>query len=460
VTEISLFRTLVSILGNRRSFANQAGVTFEGERDLYCTLGYKPELSTHDYWSRYRRNAVAARVVEAYPKSTWRGTGTVIETTDPSIETEFEQAWDELDTRLSIWPTFMKADILAGLGRFSVILLGAPGTLSSPLTRVNTQELAVLSCFSEKDVHIKTWEGSLASPRYGLPTAYTFARLDPSALGPTIRTTGDTEVHWSRVIHVADGLLDDHVYGQPRLERVWNLLDDLEKITGAGSEAFWLRAHQGYAIEVDKETRLTPDDVTKLQEETEAFVNQIQRYFRLRGAKVNVLGSDVANFDRNVDSVISQISSGTGIPQRILMGSERGQLASQQDRVNWAERVQDRRTEFAAHICVRQFVDRLISLGTLPEPQSYEPWWPQIYDLSDNEQADIGLKYTQMNQINGGIEDPDKLIWTSDEIRYRSFGAPPMPQSNRKPTKVQQAKLDKQKQPVQQPFGRPKVVNE
>jgi hypothetical protein len=236
----------------------------------------------------------------------------------------------------------------------------------------------------------------------------------------------EKEVHWSRIVHVADGCLDDHVYGQPRLQRVWNLLDDLEKVTGAGSEAFWLRAHQGYHFDLDKEVELDDTAETQLSDEVDEFVNNIRRAVRTRGVKLTSLGSDVANFDRNVDSIITQISSGTGIPKRILVGSEQGQLASEQDRVNWAERVQDRRNEFAGPTVVRQFVDRLIEHGALPEPSDYDVRWPQIFDLSDDERAKIAVKYAEINQKAG------KIVVTVDEIRDLTLGLGALPEEARK----------------------------
>jgi hypothetical protein len=398
-----------------------AGLTFEGARDVFEALGYKKELSNEDYRARYERNSVAARVVEAFPKSTWRGDGLeLIENPDPNTETPFETAWNSFAKKLNVQTIFKRADILAGLGRYSTVLIVAPGKLSSPLpTSLKPEEVLSLACFAEDEAKIKEFQKDPLKPRLGLPLSYNLKRLDPDNMI-------EKEVHWSRIVHVADGCLDDHVYGQPRLQRVWNLLDDLEKVTGAGSEAFWLRAHQGYHFDLDKEVELDDTAETQLSDEVDEFVNNIRRAVRTRGVKLTSLGSDVANFDRNVDSIITQISSGTGIPKRILVGSEQGQLASEQDRVNWAERVQDRRNEFAGPTVVRQFVDRLIEHGALPEPSDYDVRWPQIFDLSDDERAKIAVKYAEINQKAG------KIVVTVDEIRDLTLGLGALPEEARK----------------------------
>lgn len=296
------FRALSALVARSR-LAQVAGLTFGGERDVYQALGYKRELEPKDYFFRYKRNSVAGRVVEAFPRGTWRGFGELIEVEDPETITPFEKAWDELNTRLRIWPTFLRLDILVGLGRFGVLLIGGPGTPSQPLPKsLNPEEILFLTPFAESDVKISTFDNNFNSPRYGLPLDYEISGLDLN------NETRATKVHFSRILHVADGALDTEVYGLPRLERVWNNLDDLEKVVGAGSEAFWLRAHQGYQFNIDKETRLDPEGEQNLKDEVDEFVNGIKRAVKTRGVDLQVLGSDVAMFDNNVNSIIDRKS--------------------------------------------------------------------------------------------------------------------------------------------------------
>jgi hypothetical protein len=397
---------------SRAALASYLGKTFGGNRDLYNALGYDRDLSPAKYRFRYRRNSVAARVIEAFPKGTWRGSRVeLIENEDPTVITPFEKAWIDLSTRLSIWPTLMKADILAGLGQYAVVLLGGPGELKSSLPRtVNPENLVFLSVYSQENAVIKTFEDRTSSERYGQPLIYELKGLKT-------RDTGSTPVHWSRIIHIADGTLDEPMYGTPRLERVWNLLDDLEKITGAGAEAFWLRAHQGYQFDLDPEIELDSAGEKALSDEADEFANGLRRIVRTRGVKLNALGSDVADFNSNVLSVVAQISSGTGIPQRILLGSEQGQLASEQDRVNWSERVQDRRTEFAGPAVVNQLVNRLIKFKVLPEPQ--QEWiirWPRVFDLSEGERIKLAQGVADVNQKF------KKEVVLANEVRDLYFG--------------------------------------
>src|SRR6266702_1307485 len=441
---VEKLRNLASLMTVRREFASIFGTTFGGKRDLYETLGYTRILKIQDYRLRFRRNAVAGRVIEAHPKATWRGGGEIIEDLDPNTETTFEKAWDDFAKRLKIWRIFARADMLGGFGQHSTILIGAPGALNTPLNSVKSpDDIAYLKPYMQDRLSIKELDTDPTSPRFGLPDMY-LLRGTPREFSlvqePVPLTVGMTDVHWSRCLHVCDDL-EDAIYGLPRLERVWNLLDDLEKVTGGGAEAFWMRANPGYQFDLDKEIELTPEKEKELEEQVDKLVHNMQRVVRTRGVKVETLGSDVANFANPAASIIAQISAGTGIPQRILMGSERGELASTQDRDNWFDQIVDRRDQFAVPNVINPFVDRLIEIGALPKPKQYQVRWSQLKSLDDGQKADLGIKYATVNKYQG------ETVITSDEIRDKCYGLPPL-SAEEKAAELEKMKLKKPALPI------------
>lgn len=405
----------------RSQLASRAGMTFGNERDLFEALGYKRELRLEDYRERFERNGIAARCVDALPKATWRNGAEIIEDDDPETTTDFEQMWKDFQTRLNVWSILLRADILAGLGQYSVVLIGAPGDMSEPLEKVNIDDILYLSPFSEKDASIETIIENKDDPRFGMPETYKFDRTAPSTTSRGTRIKGATSkrIHWSRVLHIADGVLDEQIYGIPRLKNIWNYLDDLEKVGGSGAEAFWLRVHQGVQFDVDKDLEMNATELQELKDQVEEFSHGLRRHMRTRGMDINVLGSDVANFSQPIDSILSLISGSTGIPKRILVGSEMGQLASTQDRNNWHERIEDRRTEYADPWVIRPFIDRLIKLGALPKAE-YEVRWPHITKMDEKERADVAVKLAGVNRAIG-----DTVI-TAPEIRDRILQLPPL----------------------------------
>jgi hypothetical protein len=414
-------RDLTTALLFRSRLANTAGHTYGGKRDLYRALGFQRELQPADYRSRYRRNAVANRIVKAFPLATWRG-GEVIEDADAKTDTAFEQAFIDLDTRLKVWDTFKKADVLAGIGRYAIILIGAPGPLDTPLESCSAEEIVYLTPFAEEDATIQSFDIDIKSSRFGMPEYYTVKRTSMKSTDSINTATIGRRVHWTRCLHVADGLLDDRIYGEPRLECVWNDLDNLEKIAGGGAEAFWRRADQGTQFDLDPTLDVSDDQKKALKDQLEEYEHGLRRYILSRGMKVKSLGSDVADIKSNVEAIVTLISTGCGIPQRVLMGSEQGKLAAKQDRANWDNRVTDRQNEYAGPCVVRPFVERLIGFGAIPEPKN--PAWhvtfSNISTMDDEQRAEVAKSWASLNNLMA-----DTVV-KPNEIRERVLLLPPL----------------------------------
>lgn len=439
-------RDLTSALMFRSKLANLAGKTFGGKRNLYKALGYQRELSPSDYRSRYRRNEVANRIVKALPKATWRGDVSIVEDKDPNKETTFEKAFELLDQRLKIWDKFQRADILAGIGRYAIILIGAPGRMEDPLENCTADEIAYLTPFAEEDAMIAEYEVDVNSPRFGLPLFYYVKRTTMTSNTAINSATIGRRVHWTRCFHVSDGLLDDNIFGEPRLECVWNRLDDLEKVAGGGAEAFWRRADRGIQFDVDPTIDFTGADGetstahADTKKQIEEYQHDLRRDLFTRGIKINELGSDVADFKSPVDSIMSLISAGCGIPQRVLMGSEQGKLAAKQDRASWDNRVTDRQHDWAEPCVVRPFVQKMIDLGALPEPEAdeFSMNWSSITTMDDEQRATIAGQWAALN-------DHGERIVTADEIRQNVLKLGPL--------------QDIEQQSIPMPTSTPKVAS-
>ncbi len=395
--------------------------TFGGRRNVAKSLGYKPFLDVADYRSRFARNEVANRVVKALPKATWKGGAEIIEDVDPNTETPFEAAWNDLAERLKIWSKFLQADVLSGIGHYAILLIGAPGNLDSPLETATSEDIAYLQAFCEDDALISEYEIDITSPRFGLPKFYMVNRTNMSSPTSINSAVVGRRVHWSRILHMADGLLDDNVFGEPRLKCIWNRLDDLEKVAGGGAEAFWRRADAGTQFDLDPTLDVDEPAKQAMKDQIEGYEHDLQRLLTTRGVTIKQLGSDVADFSNSVNSIISLISAGTGIPQRVLMGSEQAKLASQMDRSNWDERVEDRRKDYAAPHVVRPFIDRMIELGVLPKPvDGYDVIWTLVRVLDDGQRAEIAAKWAALNSAAG------ETVVLPDEIRQRVLGLVPL----------------------------------
>ncbi len=399
-------RNATSVEIERYWFSQRYGLTFDGRRDLNFIYGHPKVLTPEDYEAKYERGGIAKRIVEALPKATWRGGGELIEDEDLDAFTEFERSWDALDTRLHVWPILQELDILAGLGRYAVLVIGAAGKDSEQeLPRgKGPDDVLWLTPYGERSVSIEKFDTDSFSKRFDLPLLY---KIKFST------SQGDVErkFHWTRVIHVADGKLGG-LYGPPRLRAPWNYLDCLEKVVEGVSEATSQRADPGLNLKIDPTIPYDEQEEILLREQIERRRIGMQRDLTTRGVDVQQLSLSVASMQSNVDSLVGLLAATCEIPQRLLMGSERGQLASQQDDQNWNSHVSDRRASHAGPAVVHPLIDRLIEYNYLVKPMDpYRVQWPDIKERSDDQRAEIANKYAAINQKN------PQIVYEADEIR-------------------------------------------
>jgi hypothetical protein len=481
-----------SLLSDRQAFAHSHNLTFYDpitgayRRDLFAQLGYAPHafLKFVHYLARYERGGIAERIVDAYPDATWSAGARVVEDPDPSTETTFESAVRELFNRLGVWSRFLRADRLCGLGRYAVLLIGAKGDFASELPEnLGPDGISYLTPLPEVRAEVETYydrREDRHNPLYGQPRLYKCRLGAPSRDGSMVNGAAGTEsvsVHHTRILHIADGLLDNEIFGRPRLRAVWNYLDDLDKVIGGGAEAAWKRMDPGMQVNVDPEMPFPPAEQAALKDEITEYLNGLRRVIRTRGTDVNLLSTTVAGFGPNADSIIKVISATTGIPYRILTGSEMGQLASAQDRLNWADRITERRRTFATRL-IRDFVTRLVTHGALPAPaekdatqkgkgavpiadggDDFTILWPEVGDIDNVTKADIIGKIAAANQALFIAGQPP--IMTPDEMRRVFLALGPMKEEDIPPTKyeLEREKLDatlklkEQQAPTGQPTG-------
>jgi len=402
-------RLYESALSTRARLAAQHGQAFGGKRDYYETLGYDKVLDAEKYHLRYERQDIASRIVNAYPDETWRLEPTVFED-ETDNDTPFELAWKDLVKRLRVFHHLHRADILACLGRFSVLFLGFNDVssiqgLQSPVSRREGRTVNFLSGYSERHVAVIELDNNISSPRFGLPLFYEidFDRGGTDGqVRPQIQSSiGRQKVHWERLIHIADDVLEDDVYGIPKLRPVYNLLDDLMKVIGGGGETFWRNARKDLLIEVNSDAHLTASEREAMSDRVEEYMHDYQRFLGLEGATGKALPVEVASPEAHFKCIMQLISGTTGIPSRVLLGSERGELASSQDAVNWAQQNMSRQRSYAEPTVLRSFIDRLIATRVLLTPregvEGYSVEWQPLLTEDESEKA------TRIMQLTSAI---------------------------------------------------------
>lgn len=363
---------------SRLQLANRAGIRFDGMRKYYDVFGYKTKLEDEDFLAKYLRQDIASRIVDAPPGATWSNPPTIKE------EGDIKTAWEGLVVEHDLWATLYRADRLARLNRFSILLFGFDDGASF-IRQVgdNAKEILYVRALGSRMVKEVKFNKDERNRRFGLPETYKITLDDPAQkviMGDNsiVKSTKSLEVHWSRTVHIVDNALEDTIVGNPIMEKCFNLLDDLLKVSGGTSENFWLTANRGMQADIDKDMEIDPADAEALSDEIDEYMHQLRRFIRTRGVKLNVLESDTPRPKEIYDMIMGLLSGTTGIPRRILLGAEAGQLASEQDRANWAERIEERRKLFAEPVILKPVMTMFQDAGLVPEGE-YEWDWPSAF---------------------------------------------------------------------------------
>ena len=437
------FMANASLITERQNALGTFGQQYAGNRDVPKAAGYTMERNFSDYSGKYNFQDIAKRIVEAPGDATWSDPPTLLD--GDSSDTEFIKTWkllvnfgrdttNEIHDQKNIWHYCRRIDHLSGVGRYGGLVVGVNDrqfNFALPLKRNATdkiEDFLYLSPYDEANIEIESLGTDPSDRRYLLPEMYSItASSDLNQISDNDLTAGGSgvKIHWTRVIHVAEGLGNNEIFGTERLKAVYNLLDDNLKVTAATGESAWQMMSKGL-IASTKDGFTLPTDTTNIRETMETFMNELTRVLELQGMDVTLTEGSIVDPTGVIKSIISLISATTGIPQRILLGSEAGHLASDQDEKAWAKKIMSRQINFAETIILRPLISRLIYVGILPPPESgsYTVSWPNQLILTDLEEADKNQK--DMGALASGV-GPDKLPlvtflkivlgWSDDEVQ-------------------------------------------
>jgi len=400
----------------------------DSDRDIEKELGYPQSISPQQYQWMYERNEIAQRVVNFFPDNCWAVDPEIYDS-DEQVGTPFEKKWKELDEDFSLLHYLHRVDRDSGIGRFGILLIGIDDGLGleKPAKGLNEKgekdesveerKLLFVRSFPETLVEISKFEEDNKSPRYQQPKEYTIKFATESSESASTQPTQSVQVHWSRVIHVADGRGSSEVYGTPRMRPVYNRLLDLRKLLGGSAEMFWKGAFPGYSFEVNPEfvAQAGLDDTETgkafkdaMRSEMYNYSEGLQRYLGLLGVNAKSLAPQVADPEKHVLMQFRSIAVSLGVPFRVFMGSEQGSLASSQDIRTVHKVLRRRNKQYVNPMELRPFVRRLVDLGVLPTPEEdrFKIYWPDFDTSTEQDKADVADKLTTAMQkyMTGQVE--------------------------------------------------------
>lgn len=419
---------------HRRTSGNQ----IDPRRNFGEECGWPERIATKDYFDMHERNDYANRVNTIYPDECWAVAPDVYETDRPR-NTDFEKdvlammEHDEegvpVDPETNLRLYWHMADIRSGIGGHGGLLYGIddgrklrePAAGLDPVTgvmdeaRPEKRRLLFLRALDEQQLWIEQKDASTNSPRFGKPTLYRVTIQDP--------VTGSSyqeHVHWTRIIHLADG---GEVHGVPRTRVVFNRLLDVLKIMGGGAEMFYQGGFPGLAFTLDPkmiEGGNFEIDEDAIEEQMWLYANRLQRYLDLSAYQVKSLAPNIADPKGNLEGQLQAIATAIGVPLRILLGAEQAQLASGQDVRTWNRRLTRRQNHYLTPKMIRPTIDRLIAVGIIRPPKkglrAYKVAWPDVNMPNADEQSTVAdrIASAMMKYVQGKVW---KVMQPSDWLR-------------------------------------------
>lgn len=395
ILDVSMGQQSINELASRneQAVARVLSTIYDGKVDIFGQFGYKETITLSDYDFKYKRNPYAQPVVEFYAKMCWR-THPFILDGDISDITKFQQDIKDLNVAVGLWDAFRDADILSGIGRYSVMVIGYNdikdiNDWKKPVTQNSSLKIIWLQSHQESRVRIVKYESDFASPRYGMPVEYSVALT--TANGDQV-----VSIHYTRCVHICTEGIGNKIFGDPRMESVYNNLDNTERIHGASGEGYRRAAHPGIAGDVSDKIDTKGFDADQVKEQMNNYVNKYSRFLLVDGVSFKTLAPNVRQPVDFLKAEYTAISVAKRIPQRALLGTEEGRLAGDQDGSMVTDVATERRDNTLTPI-VRTFIQNLIDIKIISKPESggFQVDWQALFQKGAKDSAEVAKITTE-----------------------------------------------------------------
>ncbi len=277
----------------------------------------------------------------------------------------------------------------------SVLTVNADGEVKP---KKGKRQVTFLKVFPEYQAQVTRWETNRASPRFNMPVSYLITfNVYTSTTNYSAMPTQSVNVHWTRIVHVpGENRQSDDYVSQPLMQPVFNTLMNLDKLFGASGEGYWKTCFTGLSLSTHPELGGNVKvDRADLKDQLENYENSLTRVLYLMGMEATTIAPTVVDptpfIERNVEALCIK----RGIPKRIFMGSERGELSSTQDEGDWDDKVRTYQNGYLIPNVAVPLYDWLIAVGAVTEPEEYSVECEALDAQTAKEKADTGLVVTQ-----------------------------------------------------------------
>lgn len=364
------------------------GVSADGKRDYNMLFGYLNDPLYSDYRYMFERGGIGYTVVSKLPKSCWRELPEV-----KSGDTRILEGELLMLKNAGFFKAMERADIANRIGSYSVLFIGIPDGLDPSLpigsAKKGNFDGLYFNVYEEDGITVAKWNDDPASKRYNKPEIYelqTTANNASSLMGKVASRL----VHYSRVVHLAEGAISNSLEGCSSLKAPWNALTDKAKISGSNAESNFKNSRQKVVLSARPGAKVdnTTGAVDKLKENAENFQNNQEDFLRLNNMDAMAIQPSISSPRDSYDINVEEVAGATGYPVRILTTKAGGSVTGSEDKATYNAMVNDRQDQE----CTPWLIDSLTSLaeaGILDLPVGTCIKWPVQSALSAKEESEV-----------------------------------------------------------------------
>lgn len=411
----------------RRSMAKCfAGGALDDKRPgAWSNYGYKLNLDFDDFYQLWRRNAIANALVARTVEKCWQDYPELIqgELSDKDKKsTRWETAAKAFAKKYDLWDALVEADTYRIVGGCSALIIQVADD--------KQWNESLTTSVRDKRFHkfIPAWKGQLTPAsynddqtdvNYGEVTMWNFNELAVGETGLHGRARA-LEIHPDRLI-----MLGDYDSGLSRYEASFNSFVNLEKIEGGSGESFLKNASRQLAINFTKDVDLSAiaaaharpvKDIQKIFDQITTNMNLgLDQSILTQGAEVKPLVATVPDPKEHYAISLQSACAPFMCPSKIVVGNQAGQLASGEDKKEWAETCMSRRSKDLTKI-ITTVVRHLQKFGFILAAE-FSVKWSNLAEATEAEKIERALKMADINAKN--IISGD-ITYRTEEIRDAS----------------------------------------
>ena len=332
------------------------------------------------------------------------------------------QALDEIFQDKKLWRQIRIADEYQRIGHYGAFVVQVRGRMSeqirydSPLENITADNIVRFIPVNEGQLEPASWDSDRYSERYGQPETYIFREQQNNDDIERKGAVSDVTIHHTRVIVFAEGAEGvDSIYGVPANEAGFNDLITLEKIIGSSGEAMWKSAAMKTVYTNDLRDAAQPsnEELEAMDDAIKDFAEHLDKHLMVSNMKPNTLSANVMDPEQPFNVALNSYSASIGIASKIIIGTQTGRLAADEDGKFTLSGQQSRRENWCT-IMVENVVDWLIEHSVVPKMRYYVEW-DDLLAPSDSDKLTLAEKMAKVNKES--VATSSEAIFTDDEIR-------------------------------------------